>query len=373
MFRVEMLPVRHGDCIFLEYGAAADPHRVLIDAGPYYAFDDVSDRIDQLASSGLTFELFVITHIDADHIDGAIKLLGEHAQGVSFQDVWFNDWHHLRPGRQYSSAPADKLGPPHGEMLSALILERHLPWNVAFAGQPVSIEASGALPVKRLTGGLKLTLLSPSPQELANLDRVWEDEVRKWGLEPGSRQAVLERLRKDARYQPPPDLLGESRPDIRSLAKNRFAEHITESNASSIAFLAEYEGKRCLFAADAQPSLLARSLSRLSEYVPGKKLHLDALKVSHHGSRGNTDPALLRMLECKHFLISTNGAGRPRHPHAETISRIIQECGPNVELWFNYLSDTTEVWDDEGLRKRYQYVTHYPETEQGCMSLGLPS
>ena len=361
MFTIEMLSAGHGDCLLLEYGDATAPHRVLIDAGPYYAFKECAWRIDTLVSSGLGFELLVVTHVDTDHIDGAIKLLDAPPTGIHFDDVWFNTWRHLRPGRSQTTDQADKLGPVHGEMLSGLIDLRKLPWNKAFGGGPVSLGEGAALPVKKLGGGLTLTLLSPSPEELLALEAVWQADVVSQGLEPGNRDDALKKLEKDARYHKPKDLLGDETPDMDKLLKTKFEEHMTESNASSIAFLAEYGDKSCLFAADALPSTLAASVKRLLKDRQEQKLHVDAVKVSHHGSRGNTSPELLRLLDCRHFLVSTNGAGKSAHPHAETIARIIKECGPGAELWFNYRSDENKVWDDQILIKRHQYVPHYPE------------
>ena len=46
MFKIEMWPAGHGDCLYIEYGEPAAPKRVLIDAGPYYAFKGLAKRID---------------------------------------------------------------------------------------------------------------------------------------------------------------------------------------------------------------------------------------------------------------------------------------------------------------------------------------
>ena len=41
VFRIEMLPARQGDALWIEYGAPDDPARVLIDAG-YFAPEDMT-------------------------------------------------------------------------------------------------------------------------------------------------------------------------------------------------------------------------------------------------------------------------------------------------------------------------------------------
>jgi len=369
MFRLEMLPAGHGDCLLLEYGNASAHHQVLIDAGPYYSYRSLARRLDTLVRSEPALELFVVTHVDADHIDGAIKVLGALRPGDQLRDVWFNGWCHLKPGRRSNSDPKDTLGPPHGEMLSALILERGLPWNHAFNEGAASLEGDGALPTQSLAGDLSLTLLSPGPAELEALDVEWNREVRAIGMEPGSTEDALKLLRSKARYRPPKDLMGADRPDVEVDATKAFIEDSSKTNLSGIAFLAEYDGKSCLCAADAHPSVLARSLRRLCITRGLSRLKIDAVKLSHHGSSGNTSQELLRLIDCKHFLVSTNGKGGFHHPDREAIARVIKTGGDGVQLWFNYRSPESCIWDDPWLKRRYyQYGTHYPdEGQQGLV------
>src|SRR5271166_3132648 len=84
-----MLPAGHGDCLWIEYG---DPtRRILVDGGPYYSYKHLRNRIEQLDVGDRHFELLIVTHIDADHIEGILRLLQEPQHlGVSFDDVWFN-------------------------------------------------------------------------------------------------------------------------------------------------------------------------------------------------------------------------------------------------------------------------------------------
>jgi hypothetical protein len=75
------------------------------------------------------------------------------------------------------------------------------------------------------------------------------------------------------------------------------------------------------------------------------------------------------MLACKHFLISSDGS-RHKHPHLETVARIIDEGEPDLELWFNYRSEQNRGWDDEYLKERYEYRAHYPQ--QGQEGIAVP-
>ena len=103
MFRIEMLPAGHGDSLLVAYGDPQAPHYVLIDGGPYYVYRNkkyvarktLSKRMTQLVADGGRLELLVITHVDADHIEGAVRLLANRTPDLKIEDVWFNGRKHL--------------------------------------------------------------------------------------------------------------------------------------------------------------------------------------------------------------------------------------------------------------------------------------
>ncbi|HMB51688.1 MAG TPA: hypothetical protein VKU40_00140, partial [Thermoanaerobaculia bacterium] len=65
MFRIEMLPAAHGDALLIEYGDQAAPRRVLVDGGPWYAYDEVRARLFEIfGGSRIDLELLVVTHVD---------------------------------------------------------------------------------------------------------------------------------------------------------------------------------------------------------------------------------------------------------------------------------------------------------------------
>jgi beta-lactamase superfamily II metal-dependent hydrolase len=351
MFKIEMLPAGYGDSILVEYGKKNDRHRILIDAGPYFAFDELAKRFKALIKEKPTLELFVITHVDCDHIDGAITLLNADQQKLKIKQIWFNAYNHL----------SDELGAPEGDVLSALIANKNIPWNTDFNEDAVAIANSNKLKEITLDGGLHLTLLSPTRANLERLKPDWEKAARKAGIEPGSRDDALEYLKKrDKKYKPPPDLLGEESPDIAALLGTEDSQSITSTNQSSIAFLAEYDKKSCLFTGDASPKVISASIGTLLKERKLTKLKLNAVKVSHHGSRENTSSQMLQKIECKKFLISTNGKIY-HHPHQEAIARIIELTGPKTELIFNYRSPQNTVWDNEQLREQHHFTTVYPK------------
>jgi beta-lactamase superfamily II metal-dependent hydrolase len=352
MFKVKFLPARFGDSIWIEYGDEHAPRRLLIDGGTAGTRKNLQALLNSLPVEQRRFELIVVTHIDRDHIEGILGLLEQVDLDFEVGEVWFNGWLHL------PSVPgAVSYGAIQGERLSESILDHQLPWNRLFNEQAVSLPESGDLPVIELPGGMKLTLLSPTLEKLAQLKPVWEREVRDANLEPGFGMAE-----NDAN-QP----VGEVQeygifdfPDIDLLAASKFEEDNSEANGSSIAFLAEYDGKRVALTADAHADALLEAFERLS---PANRINLDLYKLSHHGSKFTTSRPLIEKLDCPLYVFSTNGSIF-KHPDQETVSRVIVAGGEHPELVFNYRNDRNDIWDLESLKSEHGYTTRYP-TEPG--------
>jgi hypothetical protein len=272
-------------------------------------------------------------------------------QGVTFGQVWFNGWKHL------PDEPSDLLGPIEGEQLSALIARRGLDWNEAFDGAGVCASPNGPLPCVSLAGGMQLTLLSPTTAQLVKLRPKWKEAVEDAGLVAGSPEEALQRLKTKETGS---DLLGdEGDPDPETQAEKPFVPDSAEANGSSIALLAEFEGRSCLLAADAFAPVLAQSLQRLCSERGLNRVPLDAFKVPHHGSKHNLNINLLTQLSCRRYLFSTNGA-RTKHPNLEAVARVLVHSNRDARLYFNYRTKFNEVWDTYTLKQRYRYETIFP-------------
>lgn len=355
-----MLAAGNGDALLLEYGDETSPRRILVDGGTSSAWEEgLRARIERLPAEQRRFELLVISHVDADHIDGALALLEDESLGVEVGDVWFNGWRHL------PETPLESLGPVTGERLTDLLATRGLPWNVAFGGRAAGVRDEGPLPAVDLPDGLRITLLSPGAEQLARLKPVWREAIVEAGLDP-------ERPRPEPAPLPPElERLGaEQLPDVAALAASPFAEDSAAANGSSIAFLVEHDGHAVLLGADAFPGVVQASLDRLLEERGQQRLALDALKVPHHGSRANVSPGLLERLDCTRFLFSSNGS-RTRHPHPEGVARALAAGGAGSELHFNYVTKHNEVWAEEELRRRHGYEAVYPAEGESGLALEL--
>ena len=353
-FRVEALPAGHGDCLWIEYGDRSKTYRWLIDCGTQPSAKSLLARVNRLPENERFLELFVMSHIDSDHIGGALPLFRAVKRGLRFGDVWFNGWRHV----------SGQLGARQGEMFSTAIQDFELPWNVWYNGAAVMVQDGNVLPQYVLPGGMTLTLLSPTRMQLDKLKPVWTRELKRYGLEPGTRVDYSRMLKGTPSTKADAAALR----DIDTLADTPFGGDNGAPNGTSIAVLAEYEGASALLAADAHAPVLVASIRKLLAKRPHSKakLKIDLFKVSHHGSQNNVSAELVQLLDCPRYLLSTNG-DHFYHPDRQAMARIIKYGGDEKRIYFNYKSHLNDVWGDEALQavhKQYRYSTEYPPATQ---------
>jgi hypothetical protein len=360
-FSIEMLPAKHGDALWIEYADGARTRRISIDGGPIRAYAAVEERMARLPDDDKRIELLVVTHVDTDHIEGVIRMLASPRKEwlVSPKDIWFNGYRHV--------LPRDNLGGREGEFISALIHDRALNiWNKAFGGKAVALEDEQDLPRVTLAGGMELTLLSPNRAKLDKVAVKWHQDLVKFKLTAGDLKAAWKQLATLPRFglneesTLGSDDLGD---DLRDMLKGQDASH---ANGSSIAFLARCNGKSCLFLADAHIDLICASIARLVEQE-GKPLKVDAVKVSHHGSKNNINAEFFDLVDAKHYLFSTNG-DQHNHPDAPAVEAVIAGSKREPVLWFNYRSAFTAPWEARSKLAGARFTTRYPRPgEEGIV------
>ena len=401
MLRIEMLPAAHGDCLWIEYGSGTTVQRILIDGGPAHTYPALRERILHLPASERRFDLLVITHVDADHIEGVIRLLLDaEALDCRFDRIWFN-------GRDQPNAVPDPAGRPlgalQGEILGMLIADYEARtgtrvWNLGFEHALAAIDrGQSALPTVDLPGDCRLTLLSPDHACLLYLKDRWKKELDRAHVQSGDVAALRRKLAASRSLRPLGDVLGAEDDDALIAAGERryelpadddsdlgtgladtlgrgsaeagadapFGSDASAANGSSIAVLLEYPAAapkvRLLLAGDAWPGVLENSIATLLG-DPGKRLAVDAFKLPHHGSVANLSASLLEHLRCSHYLVSTSGA-LFRHPHKRALDLILEHhAGPGrPTLHFNYLTRCTAPWSEQADQKSRSYHARHPK------------
>jgi hypothetical protein len=322
---------------------------MLIDAGPAPAYGGIARRLHALEAR--TVDVLVMTHVDADHIEGTILAANDSDLGLSIGQVWYNGAPHL----------ANELGAVHGEILGMLIAELAIPWNTTFHGAAVRAPDSSRLTPRELPGGLRVTVLAPDGASLRRLRDVWWETCKEAGIATGSIADALAALRSKPALSPEHAYL--ARPavkNIRDLARARSGSDTSVPNASSIVLLVEYGETRILLTGDATPSVLVPAVRRLLAERGLSSLPLTALKMPHHGSAKNITAELVRWLPARHYLFSTDG-GYFNHPDETAVATVLEYGPADLELVFNYDTPRTRVWEDDRLQDSYGYQARYPD------------
>lgn len=238
--RLHTLPAGYGDCLVIEYGNNPNQqHVVIVDGG---VASEATPKLKKLLNSwpDAQIELLVVSHIDDDHISGAIKLLLQKTLAGRIKDIWFNGATY-RPPTQPSEV-LEKLGFKKGNKLEELLSKEtnKLPWNCKFNKSDIVVADPKNNQAVSLPLGAEITLLSPSVAALAALRKAWSidglqreenepNEAAETEIEP---MAGLERMGTSAI----PSI------NINEVLKTTIDEDESISNGSSIAFLFSFGG-----------------------------------------------------------------------------------------------------------------------------------
>jgi beta-lactamase superfamily II metal-dependent hydrolase len=345
VFRLSMLPAGDGDCLVLTWGEPGALRHAVVDGGRAATYAALRPRLEAMAAAGEPLELLVLTHVDADHIEGGLRYVQDPHPPVAPARVWYNSFESLGGFRARSIAQGDRY--------VAAIRKLGWSWNDGFADGLVSVAT--AAPADTVPG-LTVMVLGPDGDGVEAMRGRWAD----WRTDHDPMR--LARTGRLSRSPMPVPL------DVEALSAPGKTD--TEApNGSSIALLVEHDGRRLLLAGDAHPETLVRSIAPLAA-AEGGRLRVDLFKVSHHGSRGNVTRELVELLDCRRFAISTDGT-RHGHPDPEAVARLLAFAPPGPRrLFFNYATARTRPWDDADLEGRWDYACAYGDPE-GCLEVDV--
>ncbi|MFN8353195.1 MAG: MBL fold metallo-hydrolase [Spirosomataceae bacterium] len=303
---IRFYKVKCGDCTYLRYTSLKKTINIIIDAGYYGTYKTTLKKdASQIKERGEKIDLFVVTHIDRDHIGGIQPFLNDFGTDM-IKEFWFNHADRL----EYREKKIEtEISVKQGSALRDKFHSEGRSFIEITAGNEYIIDKS-----------IKLKILSPSAESLTRLKNEWVEEEKKFEFEISS---------KGNDYQRP----------IEELYSNPIDEDKDPINGSSIAFLLEIKSFNALFCADAHPSILYESLRKLG-YSKANPLKLSLFKVPHHGSKRNISNDLLDILDCQNFVFSANGMNRDNLPNKETIAKIVKNPNRKTEkkmyFYFNY-------------------------------------
>ena len=396
LITIKCYPAKNGDCFLISFGeTVAEKKHLLIDCGYVDTFQKYlkSDLI-QIGESGATLEKLILTHIDADHIQGAIRLLKDNnsEKFITIKEVWHNTYRHLceqkegeidikqervlqqiirRGYPQNESKQGEQvISAEQGTTVGALLLQGKYSWNSDFNNQAVCIEQKCKV---ELNPDTNIYLLSPDKQKLGKLENLWSDELKRYGANFNSGNSQLyddafEMLLswEKEKANVGPKQISATGETLEELLKTPFDEDDTATNGSSIAFILQVQNKKLLFLADAHSGLIVQSLKT---YQNEGTIIFDLIKGSHHGSFGNISRELLNKIDSESYLFSTNGQ-KNNHPDKETIAHIItRKVDFHRNLYFNYITANSKYFEREDWMEVYNYSIHYLDQQPYTLTL----
>lgn len=315
--KISMLPAANGDCFVVEFDVKGrSVYRMLVDGGPKSAYEHLHQYFSDLGECDRYIDLIVVTHIDEDHIGGVLELLKDKELKVDVREIWFNDID--RAENPDGKSKAEKFGVKHGIELAELIPALGIPWNSYTNGGAICISSTN-IPVERnLADNASVAILGPSRPALLELAKKWTtyEEMQK----KKSEKKEPSRIEK----------FGSSSKNWERLAQSDFSGDDSVTNLSSIAFVLKTDDAQIFFSGDAGVETVNAALQNWS----ARPDEISVFKVSHHGSAGNTNEALLRRLPARHYLFSANG--RHHHPSLEAIARVVKFGGAAATLHFSH-------------------------------------
>lgn len=334
--KIKVLQAGHGDAIIVESEVDGDVFRILIDGGPSETFErkiggrrtcpgPLQEQLEAMAVKQERVDLTILTHVDDDHIAGLLKVCeNKRYLPIIANDVWFNSGRLI--AKTFSEqAPIEsaititdihdrKTSIAQGVELDEL-LDKYCssPREIRVAGSEFTFKHG------------KITVLSPTVDQLRSLLKKWEKEE-------------------------PESLTSASQTDYNLsmselMLNDVFVEDTSIHNASSISILLEIGETKALFLGDALPTTICQSLRERLRVSEERPLVVNVCKLSHHGSKANTNDELLSLIRSDKFIVSTNGL---RHglPNKVTLARI-NDKAPHSEVLFNYPAVRERVFSDE--------------------------
>jgi beta-lactamase superfamily II metal-dependent hydrolase len=386
----------HGDCLLLE---SKDHKRMLIDGGVGDAYRHyISKHLTKIHQSGDPLDLVYVSHIDEDHIQGVQYMLDDLVEWRVYEarkgdpgfeakkpkvprppeirGIWHNSFHEQTKDNQgkiedllaadavaleaLGTAEALELGAAvralvqskrQAMMVSRRIGEKQLniPLNEDY-DHGLMFVADPPDPIA--LGTMELSVVGPFADDLDELREEWNewletnagerarraaeraaerDEERLWGAEL---QSVGERLLEQAKR------LGRR-------------SRVTTPNLASLMLLAEEGDKRVLLTGDGAWQDVLDGLDRCEKLDDDGNLHVDVLKIPHHGSEHNSHPDFCKRIIADHYVFCGNG--HSHNPEPDVVDAYVNsrigttaqkskhaKVGDPFKLWFNSSDELTE-------------------------------
>lgn len=371
-----------GDCLLV---SGANGGRILSDGGMRESF--VAHVAEHLHAVG-PIDLVCVSHVDDDHIGGILEMLDnamawkifEHHRADGDTDfkepkvpripqikrMWHNAFHDQI--RENAGEVADLLAamvPVLADVDDASLQQAALEKQAIVFGNERAIRVSQRLRPEQLDiplnegdklimvrddnkvfrfGSLSARIVAPFAEDLDRFRDAWQDWLR-------DNKDKVKKLRDKAKKD-----VAELKDDVQSLIMPSLAaaelgdrSKVTPPNLASIMLYVEDGGKTFLLTGDGHADDALKGLRHLDVLAPDDTVHLDVLKVQHHGSEHNMTEEFAKHVTADHYVFCGNGfSGNPEPGVLQALfDARIGGAGPGrgFKFWFNSSSESETKQD----------------------------
>jgi hypothetical protein len=318
MFKLHVIQAQFGDSLLLQFGRPKKARHVLIDGGPagnYAGY--LQAALTEIVGPGGKLDLVMLSHIDNDHIVGILDLFAaieddqasERPPRIQVAQLWHNSFaRSLDPTGQILQRLQSMMamaglvniamplatnaffGVREGNRLRLMAQKLQIAANIGFANDLISVETAKQ---GIRYGPLELRIAGPTRANLKALQAEWlawlAKTAEKIASDPAS-AAMVDR---------------------------------SVPNLSSIVLLATCNGKAVLLTGDARADHILAGLHTAGLAKRGR-IHVDVLKVQHHGSERNATREFFTCVTADIYIISANG--RYGNPDLATLQWIVESA-----------------------------------------------
>lgn len=345
--RIRIYQSDKGDCLLV---TGADGTNILVDGGMKNAFQEhVRADLGRLAKRNEALDLVYVSHIDQDHISGVLELLDNvmawrvyryrKSQGANVKAPAFPEMPEIR--HIWHNAFSDVLGKNAGPVenllaQSSLVLglsadprlqqiaathhelafsiaeairvsqrvaagQLGIPLNRAFAGKLALVRAAGAAPIR--IGGMRASVIGPFKRDVEKLREEWDLWLRQ-------NKDRIRKLKRDAEADA--HAIGNSADRLSELLAARVDElgnrdKVTAPNLASLMLLLEEGATKVLLTGDGHWKDIVDGLRHCGKLDAQGRLHVDVLKIQHHGSEHNHNEKMAEKITARHYVFCGNG------------------------------------------------------------------
>jgi beta-lactamase superfamily II metal-dependent hydrolase len=389
--KLTVFQAAQGDCLLI---TGQDGKHILADGGMRGSYQDyVRPAMGDLSAAGEAIDLVYLSHIDRDHIGGVLQLMDDavdwrvYDYQTSLGNSSFRKPKFPRPPQMkaiWHNNFKDQLQDNSGAIENQLAANsRFLNMNTLLTGEkkmalaemaenysqltysvkdglelsqrvgknqlgiPVNPQFNGGLiyadeaPPSISIGGMDLYVIGPFKEDLEKLRQEWNDWLK-------ANQDIVAEVRAEAK-QDAEDLpmMDEGQWVLSSMltlaAKLGDRDKVTTPNLASVMLLVEETGKTVLMTGDGHWEDILKGLDRQHRFDSQDRLHVDVLKVQHHGSEHNIHEDFCKRVTADHYIFCGNGAHE--NPNLDVLQMMIDtrlslpanhpQAGKKFKFWFN--------------------------------------